>query len=574
MDFKALFSQLVVFFGKLTQPQKIIIGGAVAGIIGFLIFLVVYTSQGSKSENDGYQVLFDQLSAQDAAQVVEQLEKDKIPYRIPRENVIEVPKEVVYKERITIASLGIPKEGHVGFELFDKQEFGATNFDQDVKFRRALEGELARSIDSLSPVEKSSVSLALPKETLFVEEAVPPSASVMVQLYPDRKLTPKQIRGIKKLVASAVPKLTPENVVLIDSDGESLGDNDDASAMGELSAIQQQYKAKEEKKQEEKIINVLAPFIGGKDRVVAKVTIEYDFSEQSSTSEKFDPENVVRSEQTSEEKRDGAAVPAAPGGVPGAVSNVGPVEGLAAGNGSGEKYEKTTGTTNYEVSKTVSTTKLEFARIKRMTAAVVVDGKYEAKKDEAGELTDEVEYVALDETQIQAIDALVKQSIGVDDQRGDQVTVRNFEFQASKEGMKSKDAASKTSQFVDTYLAPFASVFKYLLVMVILFVAYKKIIMPFAERMLEFSRDEEEFEKPNLEIADNEDEDLAEKVQQMRKKVENQLGLGDNFNEDELKYDVLLEKVREIAEEHPEEIASLIQALIDEESGPSEAPKR
>lgn len=565
MDFKTLFSQLVVFFGKLTQAQKIIIGAAVAGIIGFLIFLVVYSSEGSKKDNEGYQVLFEQLSGDDAAKVIQQLEKDKIPYRIPRENVIEVPKEVVYKERIAIASLGIPKEGHVGFELFDKQEFGATNFDQEVKFRRALEGELARSIDSLEPVEKSSVSLALPKETLFVSEEVPPSASVMVQLQPDRKLTPKQIRGIKKLVAAAVPKLTPENVALIDADGETLGDNDDASAMGELSAIQQQYKTKEEKKQEEKIVNVLAPFIGGKERVVAKVTIEYDFSEQSSTSEKFDPENVVRSEQTSEEKRDGQA-PAQVGGVPGAVSNIGPVQGLASGGG--EKYEKTTGTTNYEVSKTVSTTKMEFARIKRMTAAVVVDGKYEPKKDASGQPTDEIQYVALDETQIQAIDALVKQSIGADEQRGDQVTVRNFEFQASKDGNKPKDGASKVSDFMATYITPFASVFKYILVAIILFVAYKKMIIPFAERMLEFSREEEEFEKPNLEIADDEDEDLTEKVQQMRKKVENQLGLGDNFNEDELKYDVLLEKVREIAEEHPEEVASLIQALLDEESLP------
>jgi len=571
MDFKTLFSQLVVFYGKLTQAQKIIIGTAVAGIIAFLVFLVVYTSEGKKGDNDGYQVLFEQLSGEDASKVIEQLEKDKIPYRIPRENVIEVPKEVVYKERITIASLGIPKEGHVGFELFDKQEFGATNFDQEVKFRRALEGELARSIDSLSPVEKSSVSLALPKETLFVEEAVPPSASVMVQLYPDRKLTPKQIRGIKKLVAAAVPKLTPENVALINSEGETLGDNDDASAMGELSAIQQQYKTKEEKKQEEKIINVLAPFIGGKDRVVAKVTIEYDFSEQSSTSEKFDPENVVRSEQSSEEKREGAA-PQQVGGVPGAVSNIGPVEGLAGGGG--EKFEKTTGTTNYEVSKTVSTTKMEFARIKRMTAAVVVDGKYEPKKDPAGQPMDEIEYVALDETQIQAIDALVKQSIGADEQRGDQVTVRNFEFQMSKDGMRPKDAVSKTSLFISTYIAPFTPVFKYILVAIILFIAYKKIIIPFAERMLEFSREEEEFEKPNLEIADDEDEDLAEKVQLMRKKVENQLGLGENFNEDELKYDVLLEKVREIAEDHPEEIASLIQALIDEESIPADSPHK
>jgi len=566
MDFKALFSQLVVLSGKLTQIQKTIIGAAIAGIIAFLIFLVVYTSEGSSRNNEGYQVLFDQLSPQDAAQVVAQLEKDKIPYRIPRENVIEVPKEVVYKERITIASMGIPKEGHVGFELFDKQEFGATNFDQEVKFRRALEGELARSIDSLSPVEKSSVSLALPKETLFVSEEVPPSASVMVQLYEDRKLTPKQIRGIKKLVAAAVPKLKVENVTLINSEGESLGDSDADAMMGELSSMQQQYKTKEEKKQEEKIINVLSPFIGGKERVVAKVTIEYDFSEQSSTSEKYDPENVVRSEQTSEEKREGVT-PAAIGGIPGAVANIGPVPELNS-TGTGEKLEKTTGTTNFEISKTVSTTKMEFARIKRITAAVVVDGKYEPKKSSTGEASEEVEYVALDQTQLDAITSLVKQSIGVDDTRGDLVTVRNFEFQGTKGLLRSKDAASKTSEFFSSYVEPFMPVFKYILVAIILFIAYKKVILPFADRMLEFSREEEEFEKPILELGAEEDENLVEKVQQMRKKVENQLGLGEGFNEDELKYDVVLEKIREIAEDRPDEIASLIQALINEESAP------
>jgi flagellar M-ring protein FliF len=567
MDFKALFSQLVAVFGKLNQVQKTIIGAAVAGIIGFLVFLVVYTSDAPAGGRDGYQVLFESLTPQDAAQVVQQLEKDKIPYRIPRDNVIEVPKEVVYKERITIASMGIPKEGHVGFELFDKQEFGATNFDQEVKFRRALEGELARSIDSLSPVEKSSVSLALPKETLFVAEEVPPSASVMVQLLEERKLTSKQIRGIKKLVAAAVPKLTVENVTLINSEGESLGDTDSESMMGELSQMQQQYKSKEEKKQEEKIINVLAPFIGGKDRVVAKVTIEYDFSEQSSTSEKYDPENVVRSEQTSEEKREGATPPQV-GGVPGVVSNIGPVQEMNATGGKAEKYEKTTGTTNFEVSKTVSTTKMEFARIKRITAAVVVDGRYEPKKADNGDVTDEIEYVALEQPQLDAITSLTKQSIGIDDARGDLVTVRNFEFQGTKGSMGSKDAVTKTSAFFSTYVAPFMPILKYILVAIILFVAYKKVILPFADRMLEFTREEEEFEKPILEINDDEDEDLVEKVQLMRKKVENQLGLGEGFNEDELKYDVLLEKIREVAEDRPDEIASLIQALINEEAAP------
>jgi flagellar M-ring protein FliF len=154
----------------------------------------------------------------------------------------------------------------------------------------------------------------------------------------------------------------------------------------------------------------------------------------------------------------------------------------------------------------------------------------------------------------------------VDDARGDLVTVRNFEFKASPGD--DKDSASKTSKLVSEYITPLMPMLKYIVVIIILFIAYKKVILPFADRMLEFTREEEEFDKPVLDIGDDEDEDLVEKVQQMRKKVEGQLGFGDGFNEDELKYDVLLEKIREIAEDRPDEIASLIQALINEESAP------
>jgi len=568
MDFKALFSQLVIVYSKLTTAQKFIIGGTVGGIVAFLVFLVVYTSKGSSK--DGYQVLFDSLSPADASKVIEQLEKDEIPYRIPRDAVIEVPKEHVYKERIAIASLGIPKESRVGFELFDSQEFGATSFDQDIKFLRALEGELSRTIDALGPVERSSVNLALPKESLFVTEAVPPSASVMVQLKEGRVLSNKQVVGIKNLVSAAVPKMNPENVTLINAEGETLGDDDEMVQMGELNVIQQKYKVSEEHKREEKIVKVLSPFIGGNERVVAKVTIEFDFSQRSSTSETFDPENVVRSEQVLEEKREGST-PKEVGGVPGAVSNIGPVEGLESQQGK-ETYTKNSSTTNYEISKTVSTTKGEFAKIKRITAAVVVDGKYEPKLDAAGGVTDEMAYVALDESQLDAISSLVKQSIGIDEERGDQVTVRNFQFQATGSAMAPKGPMAKFVMITEQYVAPLSPVLKYLLVALILFVAYKKVIAPFAERMLEFSKEEEDLQRPSLDIEDDEEEDLVAKVQQMRKKVESQLGMTEGLDEDELKYEVLLEKVKSAVEDRPSEIANLLQALVDEELAERTAP--
>ncbi|UCM99742.1 flagellar M-ring protein FliF [Sulfurimonas sp. SWIR-19] len=561
MDFKVLFSQLSVLYAKLTKQQKMIIAAAVIGIVAFLIFLVVFTAK--KTSLDRYEVLFDSLTPSEAAKVVEQLEKDNIPYKIEANNVIKVPRNIVYKERISIASLGIPKNRGVGFELFDKQEFGATSFDQKIKHLRALEGELSRTISALSPVEKATVSLALPKETLFVSKQVDPTASVMVQLVEGRMLTSKQIRGIKNLVAAAVPKLKSSNVMLIDSDGVTLGDDDEMAQMSELSIAQQKYKIKEEKKKQEKIIDVIAPFVGGSDKVVAQVTIEFDFSQKNSTSEKYDPENVVRSEQVNEEKREGSA-PKEVGGVPGTVSNIGPVQGLAS-NKMVEKYSKNSGTTNYEVGKTVSTTKSQFARIKRITAAVVVDGKYKPKLDKEGNPTDEMEYVPLDAADINALTSLASRSVGIDPKRGDQISVQNLQFERAS-ASRGAQGVNKAIAFTETYLAPFSGLLKYLFVFILLFILYKKVIAPFADKMLEVSKEEEDLVAPSLELDEEEGDDLVEKVQKMRKKVEEQLGMGSNFNEDDLKHEVILEKVKTMAEDTPEEVASLLEALLSEES--------
>ncbi|HIC13045.1 MAG TPA: flagellar basal body M-ring protein FliF [Sulfurimonas sp.] len=561
MDFKVLFSQLVILYDKLTKEQKMIVAAAVVGIVSFLIFLVVFTS--TKNTKDSYEVLFDSLSSSDAAKVVTQLEKDGVPYKLEANNIIKVPKGVVYKERINIASLGIPKDSGVGFELFDKQEFGATSFDQKIKYLRALEGELSRTINALGPIESATVSLALPKDTLFVSKQIDPTASVMVVVNEGRSLSSKQIRGIKNLVAAAVPKLTSSNVMLVSSDGNTLGDEDEMAQMGELSLVQQHYKLKEEKKRQRKILEVVSPFVGGTEKVVAQVTIEFDFSIKNSTSEIYDPENVVRSEQVSEEKRTGSK-PSQVGGVPGTVSNIGPVKGLSS-NQTSEEYVKNSGTTNYEVGKTVSTTKSQFARIKRITAAVVVDGKYKASLDSNGEVTEKIEYVALNETDINALSSLVSRAIGINENRGDQITVQNLQFDRIKTA-PSIDGVTQSKMFIATYLAPFSGAFKYLFVLLLLLILYKKVISPFADRMLEISREEDSLTAPLLDIEDDEEEDLVEKVQQMRKKVEDQLGVGKNFNEDELKYEVILDKVRGMADEAPEDIASLLQALLSEEA--------
>jgi flagellar M-ring protein FliF len=200
-----------------------------------------------------------------------------------------------------------------------------------------------------------------------------------------------------------------------------------------------------------------------------------------------------------------------------------------------------------------------------VTAAVVVDGKYKYKNDADGKLTDELEYEPLSESDLEALSALVSRSIGISEERGDQISVKNLQFKTAQ-GNASQEKVNQILQFSKTYLEPFSGLFKYIFVLILLLIVYKKVISPFAERMLEVSKEEDDSNKPVLDIGNDDAEDLVEKVHQMRKKVEEQLGVGEGFSEDELKYDVLLEKVKAMIEEAPDAVALVLQALVTEDT--------
>jgi flagellar M-ring protein FliF len=562
MDLKTLVAQLVSLFDGLEKQQRIIIGVTLGVVIAFLVFIMVYTAK--PSGEDGYKVLFENLSGKDASAVIEHLKTEQIEYRVRKNNTIEIPSDIVYEQRIKIAGMGLPKESKVGFELFDVQEFGATAFDQQVKYLRALEGELARTIEGLDPIASAKVHIALPKESLFVTKGTPPTASVVLNFQPNRVLSRKQVFGIKNLVASSVTKLEAMNVTVVNSEGEALGDDDEATKSDERAAMQLRYKRKLEREYETKVVSVVAPLLGSRERVVAKVTIDFDFSQKSSTEEQFDPENVVRSEQTLEEKREGMK-PKEIGGVPGAVSNIGPVEGLQSGNNS-ELYEKNSVATNYEISKKVSQTVGEFAVIKRVSTAVVVDGIYRKKMDENGNELDEYQYVALDQTQMDSLTNVIRRSVGFNQERGDDVAVTNFQFKTTSMTHTKLTPYEHAIEQARYFLGPIEPLLKYLIVGIILFVLYKTVIMPFAAKMLEVHKEEEDEERrPLIDIDEEEEEDLVAKVQEMRKKVEDQLGVGEGYNEEELKHDVLVEKIRSMIEEKPADIAAVLGSLISED---------
>ncbi|GAA8961213.1 flagellar basal-body MS-ring/collar protein FliF [Helicobacter pylori] len=559
MDLKVLLQRIVDFFIKLNKKQKIALIAAGVLITALLVFLLLYPFKEKDYAQGGYGVLFERLDSSDNALILQHLQQNQIPYKILKDDTILIPKDKVYEERITLASQGIPKTSKVGFEIFDTKDFGATDFDQNIKLIRAIEGELSRTIESLNPILKANVHIAIPKDSVFVAKEVPPSASVMLKLKPDMKLSPTQILGIKNLIAAAVPKLTTENVKIVNENGESIGEGDILENSKELALEQLRYKQNFENILENKIVNILAPIVGGKNKVVARVNAEFDFSQKKSTKETFDPNNVVRSEQNLEEKKEGASKKQV-GGVPGVVSNIGPVQGLKD-NKEPEKYEKSQNTTNYEVGKTISEIKGEFGTLVRLNAAVVVDGKYKiALKDGANTL----EYEPLSDESLKKINALVKQAIGYNQNRGDDVAVSNFEFNPTAPMLDNATLSEKIMHKTQKVLGSFTPLIKYILVFIVLFIFYKKVIVPFSERMLEVVPDEDKEVKSMFEEMDEEEDELN-KLGDLRKKVEDQLGLNATFSEEEVRYEIILEKIRGTLKERPDEIAMLFKLLIKDE---------
>ena len=556
MNFEALFKQIIAFFNKLNKQQRYIIIGSIVAVVAIIAFLVVFNSTSSKPK-ENFAILFENLKPQDAALIVQYLDKKNIPYVIPQDGVIEVPKEQVAKLRLDIAAQGLPKSSTVGFELFDKNSFGATDFEEKIRYLRALEGELERTIEAIDAVESAKVNIAIPKESVFVSKQNPPTASVLIKLKPNMVLTPKQIQGIKYLVASAVPNLKPENVKIVGQYGNPLGENDELTQSNELLKTEMIYKKKFETALENKIVSILAPIVGGKDKVVAKVNVDFDFSRVNMKSTIYDPNNVVRSEQSIEESRISTKPKKEVGGVPGAVSNIGPVQGLKNSNVI-DKYNKSETTTNYEVSTTIKDVKAPLAKIKRITAAVVVDGHY--KKDKDGK----IKYIPLSKIELANIENLVKNTIGFNPQRGDSVSVTSFQF-ASNAKSKELSKSEIIMERVFMYLGPFMPIIKYLILAIVLFIFYKKVIVPFSQKMLEVKLEEEEPIKKEVEINEEEIESTYDKIKELKEKVEQQLGISGDINEEELKYEVLLERVTKIVEENPEQVAKVLENLIKEE---------
>ncbi|MBX6393469.1 MAG: flagellar M-ring protein FliF, partial [Burkholderiales bacterium] len=306
------------------SPQRLFaLLAGVAGLIAVIVGLLLW------SRTPDYRVLFSNLADRDAGAVVQALQQMNVPYKFSEGGgIIYVPSDKVHDVRLRLASQGLPRGGVVGFELLENQKFGLTQFQEQVNYQRALEGELSRSVQSLSAVESARVHLAIPKPSVFLREQQKPSASVLLTLYPGRTLSREQIAGITHLVSSSVPDLPVTAVSVIDQHGNLLSADLNRKSYGELDEQQLAYRHQLEASYIKRIVDILEPVVGP-GNVRAQVTADIDFSESEATDEIYRPnqnpgEAAIRSQQTQESVTGPQQQPqqtAAAGGVPGALSN-------------------------------------------------------------------------------------------------------------------------------------------------------------------------------------------------------------------------------------------------------------
>lgn len=544
-EFKNMIHQIGLLYQKLSKRQRLVIAVSIVVVIAFLVFLALYKSSSSAGANSGYAVLVQDIGVGDSAAIVAKLEQNGIPYQLENERTILVPQEHLYQQRMMIASEGLIKDRGTGFELFDNQQFGATSKEMDVKFQRAIEGELARTISALEPIEKAVVHIAFPKESVFTERQVPPTASVTVTL--KSKLVRKQIDGIKNIVAAAVPRLTLDNVHIIDQKGTPLDlqENYENELLKEIENFRKARVAE----LEDKIFKALEPY----GEVRGGVNIEVNSTRMESLIELYDPNTVIRSEQSLKEESQGRKAPVIQG-VPGAVSNIGPVEGLDGPNGL-EWSKKEQITTNNEVSKTTTNIKNQIATIGKVSVGILIPKKYTDSVNERDEI--QRTFTNRSQDELASIEKTVRDIIAFNPARGDSVSVREYEKQLKLE--------SKALTLYDKYINPLLPSIKYIIAAILLFVFYKKVIQPFMQKMLtDIAEGEEEF-KPE-EVSVEEAEDALEKFNKARKRVEEGLGLTDTIDEDSLQYDILIEKLRALVNEKTEEVAGVLQSLVESDT--------
>lgn len=422
--------------------QKIIAGLVVAMVLFGLLSL---TFVGSKP---AMKVLFANLNTTDAADIVAQLKDKRIPYELAENGTaILVDQNTVYDTRLSLAAEGLPRGGGVGFEIFDKVSLGTTDFVQKLNYHRALQGELARTISQFDKIKSARVHLAQPKESVFVEDTLPPSASISVSLAGRDKLSGNEIKAIVNLVGSAIPGLKEANITLVDTAGHLLF-RQEGDAESLLSATQIEYQRQIERILGTKLETMFEGVVGV-EKVIARVSADVDFDQVDVSEELFDPEEpVVRSEHLVVQ-RDGSLD--LQEGIPGVKGQLATYTEAGQADGEGAAFNSENITRNYEISKTVTRTKSAMGQVRKLSVAIMVDGTYK-KTEKDGEVVKE--YQARSEEELATFLKMAQNTMGYDPERGDQVEVVSMPFYLSSYVEPEPDVLDQYRQLLNQLAYP------------------------------------------------------------------------------------------------------------------------
>ncbi|MCS7023395.1 MAG: flagellar basal-body MS-ring/collar protein FliF [Bryobacteraceae bacterium] len=413
-----MLNQLKLLVANLSRRQIAILASVTALMVGGLSFLIL------RNRDRDYQPVYRGLAPEDAAQIVEKLKESNVEYRLADNGAtILVHSARVAEIRLLLAGNGLPKSGRLGFELFDKTNFGATDFAEQVNYRRALEGELERSIASLQEVEQARVHLTFAKDSVFTESRQPAKASVLLKLKSGAELSRKNVQAIEHLVANAVQGLHPENVSIVDMRGNLLSRHRlGGGSEEEYKQHYLEYRQKMEKALLANIYSTLEPVLGA-DHFRAGVSVEVDFSSGEQSEETFDPDrSVMVSQQRSEE----TSAPQLPSGVPGTASSL-PRPTSRPGSSS-STVSRRTENISYQTSRTVRRTKFPDGTIRRISVSAILDQnvRWEGTGSKARRILEPPS-----EETLKKVRDLIAGAVGYNPERGDQIFVQSLPFEST-----------------------------------------------------------------------------------------------------------------------------------------------
>ncbi len=420
---KETIRQFLQILRSIPTGRKISLALSTAAVVGGFVVLLLWVNRPD------YQVLFANLDTGDASRITQKLSEKKTPYQLKEGgSAILVPSDMVYQLRLELAGDGLPRGQNVGFEIFNDMPFGTTEFVQKLKYKQALQGELARTIMGFDSIAQARVHIVPAGDSLFAEAERPATASVVLRLHGGRSLDNRQIQGIVNLVARAVEGLRPENVTVVEMAGGLLSkgfEEDQATAMNRT---QFEYQQKLERNLQNRIQTMLEPVIGA-NKVVARVSAQVDFESVNLLEEKFDPEKVaVRSEQRQKEISNGGKGTLA--GSPDLQTQVYPIPGMP-GTSVPKSFERENATVNYEINKVSRQVTNSSGEVKRLSAAVIIDGPYVQEKGPDGKPV--ARFAARNKKEMKVFEDMVKKAIGFNEARGDQVSVSNIPFVMQEE---------------------------------------------------------------------------------------------------------------------------------------------